>query len=80
MHQIDAAVFLGGFVLKRSRTHDFSPTRLTVTLAPGQREILNRIAQFNSTTRAHVVRYALAKFIEEHRAQQLKLEFPPDHF
>jgi predicted DNA-binding protein len=52
--------------------------RVTVTLAPGQREILNRIAERNGTTLAFVVRYALRQFIKEAERGQLKLEFPVD--
>ena len=50
--------------------------RLTVTLAPGQRAILERIAEQNGTTLAFVVRYALKHFTQESEHRQLKLEFP----
>jgi len=58
-----------------SRTN---PKRLTVTLAPGQRAVLERTALRNNTTLAHVVRYALTSFIKEHRDAQLRLDFPPN--
>ena len=50
--------------------------RLTVTLAPGQREILEKIAAHNGTTYAHVVRYAIKKFVDENESGQLGLDFP----
>lgn len=50
--------------------------RITVTLAPGQRAVLERIAEQNETTLAFVVRYALKQFILESESGQLKLEFP----
>lgn len=50
--------------------------RVTVTLAPGQRAVLERIAERNETTLAFVVRYALKQFIQESESGQLKLEFP----
>ena len=53
-------------------------SRITVTLALGQREVLERIAKRNETTLAFVVRYALKQFIQKSEAGQLKLEFPPD--
>ena len=55
-----------------------SQDRLTVSLAPGQREALAAIARHNNTTLAFVVRYAIGRFIEENRDQQLRLEFPRD--
>ena len=56
-----------------------SSKRLTVTLAPGQRDILERIALHNNTTLAHVVRYALTAFISENRDMQLRLDFPREN-
>ena len=50
--------------------------RLTVTLAPGQREALEVIAERNNTALAFVVRYALRRFIEDHGQGRLPLEFP----
>ncbi|MDZ4817780.1 MAG: hypothetical protein SGJ20_02280 [Planctomycetota bacterium] len=50
--------------------------RITVTLAPGQRSVLERIAEQNGTTLAFVVRYALKQFIQDSERGQLKLEFP----
>jgi hypothetical protein len=55
-----------------------SQDRLTVSLAPGQREALTAIARHNNTTLAFVVRYAIAKFVEASRDRQLQLEFPED--
>jgi hypothetical protein len=50
--------------------------RVTVTLAPGQRDALERVAKSNGTTLAFVVRYALKQFIQESEGGQLKLQFP----
>lgn len=57
---------------RQCRTAD----RLTVSLAPGQREALTAIAERNNTTLAFVVRYAIARFVEENRDRQLRLQFP----
>lgn len=48
--------------------------RLTITLGQGQREALEAIADRHHTTLAFVVRYALDRFIEEHRQRQLRLD------
>ena len=40
--------------------------RLTVSLAPGQKEVLERIAEHNNVPLAYVVRYALTEFITTH--------------
>jgi hypothetical protein len=50
--------------------------RLTISLAQGQRRILEEIASYNDTTLAHVVRHALSRFIEENRDKQIALRFP----
>lgn len=50
--------------------------RVTVTLAQGQRGVLDRIAEQNGTTLAFLVRYAVKQFIQESERGQLKLEFP----
>ena len=50
------------------------PGRLTITLAPGQREALEAFAARNHATLAFVARYALAHFIEEHAQHQLHLD------
>lgn len=52
--------------------------RLTITLAPGQRELLVDIARRNNATLGFVVRYALAQFARDHRAGQLRLDLPVD--
>ena len=52
------------------------PARLTVTLAPGQRDALQEIAGRNHATLAYVVRYAITEFIESHKNGQLPLAFP----
>jgi hypothetical protein len=50
--------------------------RLTITLGPGQREMLEAIAQRNRTTLAFVVRYALDRFVETSESGQLRLSIP----
>jgi predicted DNA-binding protein len=50
--------------------------RVTVTLAPGQREVLERLAKANGTTLAFIVRYAIKHFIQESEGGQMRLEFP----
>jgi hypothetical protein len=52
--------------------------RITVTLAKGQREILERIAKRNGTTLAFAVRYAVKQLVQSSDSGQLKLEFPSD--
>lgn len=48
--------------------------RLTITLGQGQREVLQAIAARNHTTLAFLIRYALDRFIEEHRQKRLRLD------
>ena len=48
--------------------------RLTITLGQGQREALQAIADRNHAKLAFIVRYALDRFIEEHRQKQLRLD------
>jgi hypothetical protein len=50
--------------------------RLTVTLAPGQRVVLESIAERNHATLAFVVRFALDRFVRESRGKQLQLDLP----
>jgi len=59
---------------KANRT--VSEDRLTVSLAPGQREALEAVAQQNSVKLAFVVRRALTEFIKSHKDQQIRLAFP----
>ena len=51
--------------------------RLTVTLAPGQREMLETIARENQVSLAFVTRQMLSDFISAHRAGRLRLSFTP---
>ena len=48
--------------------------RLTITLGQGQREALQAIADRNHTNLAFLVRYALDRFIEEHRQKRFRLD------
>jgi hypothetical protein len=50
--------------------------RVTVSLGRGQRKTLETIARMNGLKLAHVVRYALQFFIEEHGDKQIPLRFP----
>ena len=50
--------------------------RLTVSLAEGQRDALESIAETNNATLSFVVRYALTRFIDQTKDRQLKLTFP----
>jgi hypothetical protein len=50
--------------------------RLTITLAPGQRDALESIAERNHATLAFVVRHALDKFMRENQGGQLRLDLP----
>jgi predicted DNA-binding protein len=59
-------------------TPQSSTQRITVTLVPGQREILDAIATHNHTTLAFVIRQAVTKYIEDNRDRQIKLQFPED--
>ena len=52
-----------------------SQKRLTVSLAPGQRDALESIAAQNGTTLAYVVRCALREFLQRHTDGQLPLRF-----
>lgn len=50
--------------------------RLTVSLGPGQRQVLEQIAGLNGMKLAAVVRYALTQFIKENQGKQIALKFP----
>ncbi|MEI9978399.1 MAG: hypothetical protein WDN23_05260 [Edaphobacter sp.] len=52
--------------------------RLTVSLGPGQRKVLENIADLNGVKLAFVVRYALTHFINENRDKQFTLRFPTE--
>ena len=52
-----------------------APDRITISLAPGQREALEEIAERNSATMSFVVRYALNEFLYKHEGKQLPLNF-----
>jgi len=58
---------------RRKRVPDAD--RLTVSLAKGQRQSLEAIADRNAATLAFVVRCALTQFIDLHRDRQLQLQF-----
>ncbi|MBI1953419.1 MAG: hypothetical protein HYS41_04770 [Candidatus Omnitrophica bacterium] len=49
--------------------------RLTVTLAPGQRKMLETIARENHVSLAFVARRMLSDFIHAHRNKRLRLSF-----
>ena len=51
--------------------------RLTVTLAPGQRETLETIARENQASLAFITRQVLAKFIKDNQDGRLQLLFTP---
>ncbi len=53
--------------------------RLTISLAPGQRDDLERIADHNHTSLAFVVRYALTRLTQQYGDRQLPLDFPELH-
>lgn len=53
-----------------------APDRVTVTLAPGQRKVLEIIAKRNYATLAFVVRYALNTFIQNPGNGELHLAVP----
>ncbi len=62
--------------MAQKRRRSISEDRLTVSLAPGQRQALEAVAQQNQVKLAYVVRYALTDFIKQHRNKQLRLDFP----
>ena len=47
--------------------------RITISLAPGQREFLEEIAQSNNAPISFVVRYALSEFFDKYKGKQLPL-------
>jgi predicted transcriptional regulator len=57
---------------------DTDRDRVTVTLAPGQKDRLKAIADLNATTVAFLVRHAVAQFFASAEDPQLKLQFPPE--
>lgn len=50
--------------------------RLTISLAPGQREALQEVADLNNVSLADVVRYAIARLVEDPNRRQLAFRFP----
>ena len=50
-----------------------STDRITISLAPGQRVTLEKIAKKNNATISFVVRFALNEFIDKHEGKQLPL-------
>lgn len=63
-------------MMKMNDNEGAGPDRLTVSLGPGQRKMLEDIAELNGMKLAQVVRYALSHFIEENQGKQLSLRFP----
>ena len=57
---------------KSKTTHQ---ERITISLAPGQRQLLESIAKQNNATLSYVIRYALSKFLEKREDKQLPLSF-----
>jgi len=49
--------------------------RITITLGPGQRKLLEDIAKYNNATISYVIRCALREFLESHKDKQLRLSF-----
>ena len=64
-----------GAMVAKEKPKVASPDRITISLAPGQREALEEIAERNSATMSFVVRYALNKFLKKHESKQLPLNF-----
>ena len=50
--------------------------RLTITLRPGQRKLLEAIAERNHVSLAFAVRYAVDSFVDQHKDDQIPLQFP----
>gem|GEM_PF-1410924 len=50
--------------------------RLTITLRPGQRRLLEAIAERNHVSLAFAVRYAVDSFVDQHKNNQIPLQFP----
>ena len=47
--------------------------RITISLAPGQRDFLEEIAQSNNAPISFVVRYALSEFFDKYKGKHLPL-------
>jgi len=47
--------------------------RITISLAPGQRNFLEEIAQKNNAPISFVVRYALSEFFDKYKGKHLPL-------
>ena len=62
-----------GVMAAKDKTKTNSSDRITISLAPGQRESLEAIARYNSATMSFVVRYALNEFLRRHENKQLPL-------
>ena len=55
------------------KSHKNMADRITISLAPGQRDTLEEIAENNSATISFVVRYALNEFLDKYKGKQLPL-------
>ena len=64
-------------MVKRKPKNLNGADRLTVTLAHGQREMLETIARENQVSLAFVTRQMLSDFINTHRRGRLRLSFAP---
>jgi len=60
-------------VADKDKSHKNMADRITISLAPGQRETLEEIAENNSATISFVVRYALNEFLDKYKGKQLSL-------
>jgi len=49
--------------------------RITISLAPGQRDALETMAEQNCATLSYVVRYAINEFLDKQKDKQLPLTF-----
>jgi hypothetical protein len=59
-----------------ARRRSGSAQRVTVTLDPAQKEVLQQVADANRASVAFVVRWVIDKYIEDIRRGQLELHFP----
>ena len=59
----------------KKESKDRTPDRITITLGPDQRKLLEEIAKQNNATLSFVIRYALTDFLEKHENKRLRLSF-----
>jgi len=60
---------------EKNKSKNTSSDRITISLAPGQREALEALAEQNGAPISFVVRYAINEFLDKHEDKQISITF-----